>query len=313
MALSVFIVIASLVLSTAQGAATPSNTKGCGTKHSFAGKTQEFGINSNGRHRTYRLHLPSKYDAKTPTPLLIAYHGNGNEPVKFEGQTRFSDESVNPHMIAVYPAGVNNSWQGAPYAVPHVNDEAFTMDLLTHIKDHYCIDESRVYASGHSNGGGFCDVLACSRDVGAQFAAFAPISGAFYTEFQGNAKCDAAAAAASKSWPRPMFEVHGTGDKRIPYDGRKSGGNGPLPSIPAWVSAWAKRNGCSAPVATDLGHGVHDYRYECRGIVDGLEHIKVDGMSHAWPGPGSPLQDVSARVIGFLNKHHRGGEMRKRG
>ena len=40
-------------------------------------------------------------------PLLIAYHGSGNNPTAFERETRFSDERINPNMITVYPAGVN--------------------------------------------------------------------------------------------------------------------------------------------------------------------------------------------------------------
>ncbi|KAG6005767.1 hypothetical protein E4U21_007718 [Claviceps maximensis] len=278
---------------------SPRKPKGCGTKHTFAGSTREFTFDSNGHSRAYRLHLPSKYAADTATPLLLAFHGNGKNIVEFESETRFSDESVNPNMIAVYPVGFNGSWQGAPYADSKVNDVAFTMDLISRIKNDFCIDESRVYATGHSNGGGFCNLLACSRDAGPRFAAFAPISGAFYTEFHSDDECHAA------SLPRPMLEVHGTADQRIPYEGRLAGGHGPLVSIPAWLLGWASRNGCGARVTTDLSRGVLDYRYECRGVADALEHIKVAGMGHAWPAAGSPLQDVSTKVIEFLNKHRR--------
>ncbi|KAG5931723.1 hypothetical protein E4U53_001641 [Claviceps sorghi] len=320
--------VASLaVLSGVQAAATTTaRSKGCGTHHDFAGTTREFSFDSGGRSRTYRLHLPSKYDAHKPTPLLLAYHGKGKQVVVFEGETRFSDESVNPNMIAVYPVGVNvrlfppkettptpgscvltkarpspvqASWQGAPYAAAGVDDVAFTLDLVSRLQDRFCVDESRVYASGHSNGAGFCSVLACSRQAGPRFAAFAPISGAFYTAYHSDDQCHAA------SLPRPMFEVHGTGDTQIPYEGRAAGGHGPLVSVPAWVAGWARRNGCDAPVASDPGRGVHDYRYRCRGVPDALEHIKVDGMSHAWPLPGSPLGDVSTRTLAFLRKHRR--------
>ncbi|GAO18233.1 hypothetical protein UVI_02022980 [Ustilaginoidea virens] len=105
----------------------------------------------------------------------------------------------------------------------------------------YCVKESRVYATGHSNGGGFVGTLACSPDHGGQFAAFAPISGAFYTDVKGNQDCHPARS------PLPMFEVHGTGDKTIPYAPTKDGSGGPLPSVADWEK--------------DLGNGVHDVRY----------------------------------------------------
>lgn len=162
------------------------------------------------------------------------------------------------------------------------------------------MDESRVYATGHSNGGGFVNTLACSPGHGGQFAAFAPISGAFYTDVSGNQHCHPARS------PLPMFEVHGTGDKRIPYDGTADGNGGPLPSIADWVKRWSQRNKCDAPSKPkDLGNGAHDYTYKCQGVPDALEHIKVDGMPHAWPKPGSQLDDVATRVIAFLNKHRK--------
>ncbi|QUC22029.1 uncharacterized protein UV8b_06270 [Ustilaginoidea virens] len=282
----------SLAITKAQG-----GSAGCGKTHDFVGHTREFSIQSSGGLRTYRIHLPLSYDSKTAKPLLIAYHGHGNNPDKFELQTNFSNETVNPDMIVVYPAGLDKAWQGPSYARKGVSDKVFTTDLVNHIKSDYCVKESRVYATGHSNGGGFVGTLACSPDHGGQFAAFAPISGAFYTDVKGNQDCHPARS------PLPMFEVHGTGDKTIPYAPTKDGSGGPLPSVADWVRRWSLRNKCDAPQEKDLGNGVHDVRYKCQGVADGLEHIKVDGMGHPWPGPDSQLPDVSLRVVGFLNKH----------
>lgn len=80
---------------------------GCGHPHSFVGQTRDFHFESSGGTRYYRIHLPSNYDTQSPKPLLIAYHGAGNNPTAFEAETRFSDEGINPNMITVYPAGVN--------------------------------------------------------------------------------------------------------------------------------------------------------------------------------------------------------------
>lgn len=87
-------------------AVQPSLSKGCTTTHDWAGQTREFSFESSGGTRSYRIHLPSSYKVNKALPLLIAYHGSGNNPAKFEKQTRFSDESVNPDMITVYPAGI---------------------------------------------------------------------------------------------------------------------------------------------------------------------------------------------------------------
>lgn len=190
---------------------------------------------------------------------------------------------------------MQHNWEGPTYATAGVSDKVFTTDLVNRIKDNYCVDESRVYASGHSNGGGFVGTLACSPGHGGQFAAFAPVSGAFYTDVNGNDSCHPPRS------PMPMFEFHGGSDPIISYDGG-NGRGGPLPSIPDWFSRWAGRNGCTSSNVQDLSGGVHDTKWTCGGKEGNLEHIKSDGHDHSWPGPGSEI-DISPRVIQFLKAH----------
>jgi poly(3-hydroxybutyrate) depolymerase len=80
---------------------------GCSTAHDWAGQTKEFSFASSGGTRSYRIHLPADYKPGSPMPLIIAFHGSGDNPKNFETTTRFSDPSVNPNMIVVYPAGIN--------------------------------------------------------------------------------------------------------------------------------------------------------------------------------------------------------------
>ncbi|KAL3963616.1 hypothetical protein ACCO45_000620 [Purpureocillium lilacinum] len=233
------------------------------------------------------------------------------------GETRFSDEIINPNMITVYPAGVNKNWQGPTYATPGVSDKVFTTDLVNRIKNNYCVDEARVYGTGHSkyshppsrvqSRSPMLTVGQWSRfswdprlfpEHGGQFAAFAPISGAFYTDVSGDENCH-----PSRS-PIPMFEVHGTADPTISYDGGQGRG-GPLPSIPDWLSRWARRNRCSTSNTEDIANGAHDTKWTCANIPGLLEHIKIDGHDHSWPGPNNSPVDVSPLVIKFLSNNYK--------
>lgn len=54
--------------------------------------------------------------------------------------------------------------------------------MISHFLDRYCLDSSRIYAAGKSNGGGLTGLLACDKKLSTQIAAFAPVSGAFYTK-----------------------------------------------------------------------------------------------------------------------------------
>ncbi|KAI1263518.1 family 1 carbohydrate esterase [Xylariaceae sp. FL1019] len=276
------------------GYAEAASSAGCGTSHSFIGSTQTFSITSSGGTRTYRIHLPSSYEASTAVPLIIAYHGSGGNPTDFEITTRFSDEGLNPNMVVVYPAGVDGNWQGPTYATAGVSDKVFTTDLVNHIKDNYCIDSSRVYAAGHSNGGGFVGTLACSPDHGGnQFAAFAAASGAFYTDVVGDDACHPARS------PLPILEIHGGADTTIPYAGGEGRG-GPLPSIPDWLSRWATRNQCGTSTVSDLANGVHHSVWTCAGQGAVLQHWKIDGHDHSYPGQGAEV-DASARIVEFFS------------
>ncbi|KAL8734302.1 MAG: hypothetical protein Q9166_001500 [cf. Caloplaca sp. 2 TL-2023] len=145
-----------------------------------------------------------------------------------ENITRFSDDSVNPNLIAAYPQGLDNSWEGAPYHRKNLpSDNVFVSYLLTYIRAQYCVDDERIYTTGMSNGGGFVNTLACFPNHGADFAAFAPVSGAFYDDNIDlrPSKCQPA------HLPLPIVEFRGIGDTKIPYFGPESE-HSPVPSIP---------------------------------------------------------------------------------
>lgn len=99
----------ALLLDSAVGAALQQRSLGCGKTHDFPGQSRDFTLTSGGRTRSYRLHLPSNYDPNASTSLLFVYHGASGNPAGFETQSRFSNETINPNMITVYPAGVDVS------------------------------------------------------------------------------------------------------------------------------------------------------------------------------------------------------------
>jgi poly(3-hydroxybutyrate) depolymerase len=78
-----------------------------------------------------------------------------------------------------------------------------------------------------SNGGGFVNTIACN-DVGGEFAAFAPASGAYYTDNSGvDDGCKPARASL------PILEIHGGSDESVYYSGGVGEG-GIEPAIPDW-------------------------------------------------------------------------------
>lgn len=149
---------------------------------------------------------------------------------------------------------------------------------------------------GNSNGGGFVGTLACSPGHGDQFAAFAPVAAALYTDVNSDETC------TSPRSPLPIMETHGTADPTIPYDGG-DGRGGPLPAIPEWLSRWSTRNQCSGSVTNDLGNGVSEEVWTSNGTEVLLRHIKIDGHDHSYPGPDNSQIYITPLIIEFLSAH----------
>ena len=84
-------------------------TAGCGTPHKVDGVSRNFNVSTNGGNRTYRLHLPSSYDENTPAPLVLSYHGHGQDMEEQETLSQFSNDAINPNMVAVYPQGLKGA------------------------------------------------------------------------------------------------------------------------------------------------------------------------------------------------------------
>ncbi|EOD46533.1 putative ferulic acid esterase protein [Neofusicoccum parvum UCRNP2] len=301
--LSGAVALLSLALSASAAA-----SDGCGKAPPLSpGTSHSHSIQSGGRTRDYIIHLPAAYDANTAAPLILSFHGNGKNASYQQSLSGFDDAAWNPAGIAVYPQGVGNAWQGAPYADASVSDKAFVGDLLDHLGATYCVDAARVYAAGKSLGGGFCNVLACSPSVSARFAAFAPVSGAFYT---GNAAdgsdCHPAHAVT------PMLEFHGLDDGTIAYGGGEHNGVD-LPPILEWAARWAERSGCAEdaePVVEELYDGnVKHYKWTC-SEGNATQHYAIAGLGHDWPStgpngdnPDGTYLDATPLIMDFFGKH----------
>ncbi|KAI1827870.1 carbohydrate esterase family 1 protein [Xylaria intraflava] len=253
-------------------------TAGCGKAHFLPGITTYHGLNSSGRDRTYSVHLPSDYDDSEPYPVVLGFHGSSSIGLFFEVDTGLSDSKYSANKIMVYPNGVGGAWAGANYSEASVpEDLQFVTDLLTALRDDYCIDDSRIYATGISIGGGFVNTIACSA-VGGQFAAFAPASGAFYTDDAGvTGGCSPARS------PLPVLEIHGGIDASVHYGGGEGEG-GVEPAIPTWLGWWAQRNACTSSTTEDsFGGDVHHTTWTCGDGAEGVvQHWKVDDMGHCW-------------------------------
>lgn len=133
-----------------------------------------------GVEREALVHVPVKLPA-AGVPLVFAFHGHGGSAA--QASRSFHLHEAWPEAMVVYPQGLPTAgqltdpsgkragWQG--YAgVEDDRDLKFFDVMQAGLRKRYAVDAKRIYATGHSNGGGFTYLLWAER--ASVFAAFAP-------------------------------------------------------------------------------------------------------------------------------------------
>ncbi|OQE44918.1 hypothetical protein PENCOP_c002G02307 [Penicillium coprophilum] len=281
-----FALLSLAALASISAAKTPGCGKDIPAKFPTAGSSRNLTLPDSDRQ--YRLYIPANYDKKEPTAVYFSFHGASRDMLEEENLSQFSNPEFNPDGIAIYPDSKNGYWLSNPYAdTSRPNDLDFTDDLLTHLEESLCIDTSRVYSAGKSNGGGFTGVIACNATVGSRFAAFAAVSGAWYDtdDIEGVGPC----APAKRDAGYPFLEIHGTTDTTAPIDGDMK--NVRVPKLPVIdiLQAWAGRNGCGDSAKPTRNETVFKdplvkhASWDCEGKKGIVQHYREAENGHCWP------------------------------
>ncbi|KZP05254.1 carbohydrate esterase family 1 protein, partial [Athelia psychrophila] len=257
-------------------------------------------MNVTMANRTYYVHAPANYDNNRAHSVVLSYHGYSMNETDQEFITGLSAPGIllnNLGIIAVYPAGAwgpgkpgagpQRAWQGAPYAYSGVDDITFTQDMLKDLEKNMCVDSSRLYASGKSNGGGFVNLLACTESTAGTFAAFAPVSAALYPATDSFSGCNPNQAV-------PLVNLHGADDTIEPMAGQAEeyGNIGyATPTIEGWRQAWANRDGCSDSSAVDevvqknvfTSTTLETWNCSTSDPRATVHAYTIAGLGHSWP------------------------------
>ena len=229
----------------------------------------------DGIQRTYRLYVPTSYDATEPVPLVLNFHGLGSNALEQELYSGFTGLSEREGFILVSPNGTGfiQEWHVLATWLPgYVDDLRFVDTLIDEMVDSLCIDEERIYAAGISNGGAMASLAGCNLD---RIAAVATVAGAPYSQ----RRCEAGR-------PLPIIAFHGTYDGIVPFNlGEFLGDYLPLTNVREDMQTWSSHNGCdttakSEQIATDI---VLEAYANCDAGADVRLYV-IDGGGHTWPG-----------------------------
>lgn len=196
-----------------------------------------------GGDRPAEVFGPEGWAGEDALPVVLLLHGFGANGAVQDALLGFSERIEADRFLLVRPDGTPNSdgarfWNATDaccdFEGQGVDDVAYLGGLVEELAAAVPIDETRVFSTGHSNGGFMSYRLACDR--GDLFAAIAPLAGAMWSD---PSRCPAGD-------PVSVLHIHGDDDPDVPYQGSED-----IPSADASVSFWADRAGCGASEAGD--------------------------------------------------------------
>jgi polyhydroxybutyrate depolymerase len=276
--------------------------------------------------RTYRLTLPASYDGTKPVPLVILLHGTSGTIQSIEDYTGMVPAAgqrgyavLTPQGLAADDGTLPTHWTVPGFDPPGAPDDvAYVSGLVDTVTSAYCVDASRVFATGISGGAAFATELACKTDL---LAGIAPVAGLNLVP-----PCQNAA-------PVTVLAIHGTGDALVAYDGvaadsaATTAEDGTLPTDAATetpeasdpsasptpdptqplrpfyngavrsdVARWAAAFGCDTATPGQPSTDVASETYTgCRQDVT-VALWTVEGGGHTWPGAAVVPEGVGTQT-----------------
>ena len=244
-------------------ASAANGSKGCGSQSNLAkaGPASGLKVSVGDAKRNYALSVPTGYDAARSYPLVFALHGsggNGSGTRDYFGFEAFAADKA----VFVYPDGENGSWElDAP--APQNKDIAFFDALVGELEAKLCVDTTRIFATGYSNGAYFANQLGCRR--GDVLRAIAPHAGGGPYENNGKYTPDGHLDCGQK--PVAAMVFIGLADTGVdPSEGEKSlahwtyAGGCKEQTSPVAPGPCVAYQGCKKPVVSckisGLGHDV---------------------------------------------------------
>ena len=186
-------------------------------------------------------------------------------------------------FLLVYPQALPDPNAGGSTLWTHkeptdVDDIFFVEAMIDAVATEYMVDQNRVYACGYSNGGEFSFELACR--LSNRIAAIGVVARSMFIETFNT---------CAPSHPTAVVTIHGTNDD---YNGIIFGGITYYMSLDEVNSYWSTFNNTDPNPTiiqvpnsnTSDGSTVEHFRWSNGDGCVSVEHFKVIGGGHDWPG-----------------------------
>lgn len=241
--------------------ARPPVTCAAGSRAGKAGSTEGL---LTGKGRVYNVRTPASYDPLKGHPLIMVFAAAGGTAVTMEPFTGLTAPAMQAGYVIAYVDHVT------PNTGSSVDDIALVPKLVA---EHWCIDTSRVYLTGHSDGGTVIYVMLARNSAPHQPAAIAPSAAGMSAQAFGQITCF--------DKPLPVMVLHSKNDALFPGFGADARD---------W---WVGCNGCSAAAEAPLPDGCLSYPGCTAQVV--VQYCEGSGVHGSWP----PL---NASMLAFFDR-----------
>ncbi|MGI6011283.1 MAG: alpha/beta hydrolase family esterase [Ruminococcus sp.] len=273
----------------------------------------------DGWMREWYVYIPEKIkkDPEKKAPLVFAMHGYTCSGEIYCGNSGWHSVADQYGFIVIFPSAVNGHFDVKEenravskditvlpawniYSNPDFPDEIRFFDfMLKDAKERFCIDEGRVYITGHSMGSLMVQMLTAARPE--WFAAAAPCSGVLFLDFLEHL-LKHNYFKERKNLEIPIWMFGGEREEWL------------LPAIPEKgnitdksIDFWRAANGCEITSEEKKEKGIyrelwHDYIYEKNGR-DLVRYTWIKNLPHA------TMPEMSFRIWEeFFSKYCRDSE-----
>lgn len=204
----------------------------------------------DGDVRKAIAHRPAASSPGGRSPLVLSFHGHGDNMDNFQLSNM---HRAWPQAIVVYFQGLPSADGLSGWQTERGQDRDRDLKLvdtaIASIRQSFKVDDTRIYATGFSNGAGLTYLLWAERS--SVFAAFAAVAARLRPSVE-------------LKEPRPMFHIAGERDRTIPFDvqqhaieaAKTANGANVQTSCGSGCTIWS---GGTAPVMTWIHPSGHVY------------------------------------------------------
>lgn len=280
------------------GASTVQALAGCGQP--MEPGRHPMTIRSTDAVRSGVYFIPSSYTGTQKVPVVFDFHGSNSNPNGQLTRSSWDKMAEREGFIVVALQGSLTGNMPGTYAwnVPYVTTQPGGLDevgfikaTLGQVKQEFCVDPSRIYASGYSGGGRMLSAYICGGNDDFAAAGFVhSLRAGRPIQIEGKWGPDTEGCKPAK--PVSIMAFAGEKDSANPYAG--GGKTYWQYGFKAAVKRWTELEGCTGNGKTEtiggITYSLHD---TCKAGARIASYVFANG-THDWPKPSATEKVIAA-------------------